>query len=47
MSEPAIEQRGLQHRYETDLVLRDVDLRIEPGEIFGFLATTAQKRQLR
>jgi len=37
MSEPAIELRGLQHRYDTNLVLRDVDLTIEQGEIFGFL----------
>lgn len=36
MSEPAIELRGLEHRYETTLVLRDVDLTIEQGEIFGF-----------
>ncbi len=36
MSEPAIDLRGLQHRDEPDLVLRDVELRIEPGEIFGF-----------
>ncbi len=37
MSEPAIELRGLQHRYDTELVLRDVNLTIEQGEIFGFL----------
>ena len=38
MSDPAIELRGLQHRYDaSDLVLRDVDLTIETGEIFGFL----------
>ncbi|GEP35046.1 multidrug ABC transporter ATP-binding protein [Nocardioides szechwanensis] len=37
MNEPAIELRGLQHRYDTDLVLRGVDLRIEHGEVFGFL----------
>lgn len=37
MSEPVIELRGLQHRYDTDLVLRDVDLTIARGEIFGFL----------
>ncbi len=38
MSDPAIELRGLQHRYNaSDLVLRDVDLTIETGEIFGFL----------
>jgi len=32
MSEPAIELRGLQHPYEIDWVLRDIDLTIEPGE---------------
>lgn len=37
MSEPVIELRGLQHRYDTDLVLHDVDLEIAQGEIFGFL----------
>ena len=37
MSEPVIELQGLQHRYDTDLVLRDVDLSIGEGEIFGFL----------
>ena len=37
MSEPAIELRGLQHRYDTKLVLRDVDLTIEQGQILGFL----------
>jgi ABC-2 type transport system ATP-binding protein len=37
MSEPVIELRGIQHRYDTDLVLRDVDLTIEQGETFGFL----------
>lgn len=37
MNEPVIELRGLQHRYDTDLVLRDVDLTIGRGEIFGFL----------
>jgi ABC-2 type transport system ATP-binding protein len=34
---PAIEFRGLSHRYDTDYVLRDIDLTIEEGEIFGFL----------
>ncbi len=29
--------RGLSHRYDTDLVLRNVNLTIERGEIFGFL----------
>jgi energy-coupling factor transporter ATP-binding protein EcfA2 len=37
MSEPVIELRGLQHHYETDQVLRYVDLRIEQGEIFDSL----------
>ena len=37
MNSPVIELRGLSHRYETDLVLRDIDLTIEAGEIFGFL----------
>jgi ABC-2 type transport system ATP-binding protein len=34
---PAVELRGVSHRYETELVLRDIDLSIAPGEIFGFL----------
>jgi len=37
MNSPVIELRGLSHRYDTDLVLRDIDLTIEAGEIFGFL----------
>lgn len=37
MSELAIELRGLKHRYETDWVLRDINLTVEPGEVFGFL----------
>ncbi len=37
MDGPAIELVGLEHRYDTELVLRGVDLRIEPGEVFGFL----------
>jgi ABC-2 type transport system ATP-binding protein len=37
MSEPVIEVRGLRHRYDTDLVLRNIDLSIDKGEIFGFL----------
>ncbi len=37
MSGPAIELRSLEHRYETEPVLRGIDLRIEHGEIFGFL----------
>jgi len=34
---PAIEFQGLCHSYDTDPVLRDIDLTIEHGEIFGFL----------
>jgi len=37
VNSPAIELRGLSHRYDTDPVLRDIDLTIEAGEIFGFL----------
>ena len=37
MNSPVIELRGLSHRYDTDPVLRDIDLTIEAGEIFGFL----------
>jgi ABC-2 type transport system ATP-binding protein len=37
MGSPAIELKGLQHRYDTDLVLQGIDLRIEHGEVFGFL----------
>jgi ABC-2 type transport system ATP-binding protein len=37
MSSSAIELRGLSHRYDAAPVLRDVELIIEPGEIFGFL----------
>ncbi len=37
MAEPAIEIRDLSHRYDRELVLRNLDLRIEQGEIFGFL----------
>ena len=37
MSEPVIEVRGLSHRYDTELVLRNIDLTIGKGEIFGFL----------
>ena len=32
-----IEIQGLGHRYGANLVLRDIDLAIQPGEIFGFL----------
>ena len=34
---PAIELRQLCHSYAATRVLRDIDLVIEPGEIFGFL----------
>jgi ABC-2 type transport system ATP-binding protein len=34
---PAVELRGVSHRYDTELALRDIDLAIAPGEIFGFL----------
>jgi ABC-2 type transport system ATP-binding protein len=37
MNGPAIELKGLGHSYNGDLVLRDVDLTIDRGEIFGFL----------
>ena len=37
MNSPVIELRGLGHRYDTDPVLRDIDLTIQAGEIFGFL----------
>lgn len=37
MNRPAIELRGLNHRYDVEPVLRDIDLMIEHGEIFGFL----------
>ena len=37
MDGPAIELRGLSHRYDTTPVLRNIDLAIERGEIFGFL----------
>ncbi len=33
----AIELQALSHRYDTEPVLRDIDLTIERGEIFGFL----------
>jgi ABC-2 type transport system ATP-binding protein len=36
-TQPAVELHGLCHRYDTEYVLRDLDLTIEPGEIFGFL----------
>ncbi len=34
---PAIEILALSHTYDAEPVLRDVDLTIEPGEVFGFL----------
>lgn len=37
MDGPAIEMIGVQHSYDDAEVLRGIDLRIEPGEIFGFL----------
>jgi ABC-2 type transport system ATP-binding protein len=37
MASAAIELVDLSHRYESDLVLRHIDLTIEPGEVFGFL----------
>ncbi len=37
MSDPAIEIQGLSHRYTDEPVLRNIDLTIERGEIFGFL----------
>lgn len=37
MAAPAIQLHALSHRYDTEPVLRDIDLTIEHGEIFGFL----------
>lgn len=37
MDGPAIEMIGVRHSYDDAEVLRGIDLRIEPGEIFGFL----------
>jgi ABC-2 type transport system ATP-binding protein len=37
MNTPAIELQGIGHRYDRDVVLHDLDLVIEPGEVFGFL----------
>ena len=37
MEGPAIELRGVTHRYDVDEVLHSIDLTIEHGEIFGFL----------
>lgn len=37
MNGPAIELRGVRHSYDAEEVLHGIDLRIERGEIFGFL----------
>ncbi|MEO8108009.1 MAG: ABC transporter ATP-binding protein [Actinomycetes bacterium] len=37
MPEPAVEMQGVSHRYGSAQVLREIDLTIEHGEIFGFL----------
>jgi len=37
MEGPAIELRGVTHRYDVEEVLHSIDLTIEHGEIFGFL----------
>jgi ABC-2 type transport system ATP-binding protein len=37
MTTAAIELRGVRHTYEEVEVLHGIDLRIEPGEVFGFL----------
>ncbi len=37
MEEPAVEMQGVSHHYGSDPVLRQIDLTIEHGEIFGFL----------
>jgi ABC-2 type transport system ATP-binding protein len=34
---PAIETRGLTHRYGSTLALDSLDLRLEPGDLFGFI----------
>jgi len=36
-SAPAIEIRGLRKAYGRKVALHEVDLRVEPGEVFGFL----------
>ena len=33
----AVELRHLSHRYDDEVVVREIDLRIDPGEVFGFL----------
>jgi ABC-2 type transport system ATP-binding protein len=37
MAEPVIRTERLTKRYGTFVAVRDLDLRVEPGEIFGFL----------
>jgi ABC-2 type transport system ATP-binding protein len=37
VGQPVIELQQLSHCYDTDLVLRNIDLTIDQGEIFGFL----------
>ena len=37
MNSPVIELARLSHRYDTEPVLRGIDLTIDAGEIFGFL----------
>jgi len=37
MEEPAVQMQGVSHRYGTEPVLREINLTIEHGEIFGFL----------
>jgi ABC-2 type transport system ATP-binding protein len=37
MGSPAIDVNALEHRYNTELVLKGVNLRIDHGEVFGFL----------
>jgi ABC-2 type transport system ATP-binding protein len=37
MTEPAIETRGLRKAYGRTVALEALDIRVEPGEVFGFL----------
>jgi ABC-2 type transport system ATP-binding protein len=37
MTEPAIETRGLRKVYGSTIALEALDIRVEPGEVFGFL----------
>jgi ABC-2 type transport system ATP-binding protein len=37
MTDPAIETRGLRKAYGSTLALEALDIRVEPGEVFGFL----------